>query len=220
MRCRFRIVWEDALLGIIVCGLNGVGKSTLGKALADKLGYHFIDNEDLYFPKTDPDYIYASQRTQEEVERLLLERIRTYNNFVFASVKGDYGETACSFFRYAVLIEVPRDIRLQRVINRSFGKFGKRMLEGGDLYKREESFFELVRSRSEDTVEKWIGTVKIPVIRIDGTKPIEENIGIIIERINKSAEGQYGICDLKRCLQALSCRRGNDKRRRRNDVRY
>ncbi len=63
------------------------------------------------------------------------------------------------------------------------------MLEGGDLYKREESFFELVRSRSEDTVEKWIGTVKIPVIRIDGTKPIEENIGIIIERINKSAEG-------------------------------
>ena len=177
------------MLGIIVCGLNGVGKSTLGKALADKLGYHFIDNEDLYFPKTDPDYIYASQRTREEVERLLLERIRTYNNFVFASVKGDYGETACSFFQYAVLIEVPRDIRLQRVRNRSFGKFGERMLEGGDLYKREESFFELVRSRSEDTVEKWIETVKIPVIRVDGTQPIEVNIGIIIERINKSAEG-------------------------------
>ncbi len=63
------------------------------------------------------------------------------------------------------------------------------MLEGGDLYKREESFFEFVRSRSEDTVEKWIETVKIPVIRVDGTKPIEENIGIIIECINKSAEG-------------------------------
>ncbi len=87
-------------MGIIVCGLNGVGKSTLGKALADKLDYHFIDNEDLYFPKTDPDYIYASQRTREEVERLLLEKIRTHNNFVFVSVKGDYGETACSFFRY------------------------------------------------------------------------------------------------------------------------
>lgn len=42
--------------GIIICGLNGVGKSTLGKALAEKLHFHFIDNEDLYFPKTDTNY--------------------------------------------------------------------------------------------------------------------------------------------------------------------
>lgn len=177
------------MAGIIVCGMNGAGKSTLGKALAERLNYNFIDNEDLYFPKTDPDYIYASQRTREEVEKLLLEEIRTHNNFVFVSVKGDYGETACSFFRYAVLIKVPRDIRLQRVRDRSFGKFGERMLEGGDLYEREESFFEFVRSRPEDTVEKWIGTVKIPVIQIDGTKPIEENIELIIERIYRLAEG-------------------------------
>ena len=178
------------MAGIIVCGLNGVGKSTLGKALADRLNYHFIDNEDLYFPKTDPDYIYASQRTREEVERLLLEKIRTHNNFVFVSVKGDYGETACSFFRYAVLIEVPRDIRLKRVRDRSFGKFGKRMLKGGDLYEREERFFEFVRSRSEDTVEKWIADrdEKIPVIRVDGTKQTEENIGIITEWINTAEE--------------------------------
>lgn len=131
------------MAGIIVCGLNGVGKSTLGKALADRLNYHFIDNEDLYFPKTDPEYIYASQRTREEVERLLLEKIQTHNNFVFVSVKGDYGETTCSFFRYVVLIEVSRNIRLQRVRDRSFGKFGERMLKGGDLYEREESFLNL-----------------------------------------------------------------------------
>lgn len=42
--------------GIMVCGLNGSGKSTLGKALAEKLGFHFIDNEDLFFPKTNPNY--------------------------------------------------------------------------------------------------------------------------------------------------------------------
>ena len=45
--------------GIMVCGLNGAGKSTLGKALAEKLHFYFIDNEDLYFPKTDPDNIFA-----------------------------------------------------------------------------------------------------------------------------------------------------------------
>ena len=34
-------------MGILICGLNGVGKSTLGKALAEKLNYHFIDIENL-----------------------------------------------------------------------------------------------------------------------------------------------------------------------------
>ena len=43
-------------IGILVCGSNGSGKSTVGKALAYELGYHFIDNEDLFFPKSDPNY--------------------------------------------------------------------------------------------------------------------------------------------------------------------
>lgn len=169
--------------GIIICGLNGTGKSTLGKALAEKLHFYFIDNEDLYFPKIDPAYIYAAPRTREEVEKLLLNEINKNENFVFASVKGDYGEIIYSFFQYAVLIDVPKDIRIERVKNRSFQKFGNRMLFGGDLYEQEERFFDLVKSRAENTVEKWIQTLNCPIIRIDGTKPIEENINIVIEQI-------------------------------------
>lgn len=66
--------------GILVCGLNGSGKSTLGKALAKALEPHFIDNEDLFFHKTDPDHIYASPRPKSEVERLLMseaQRMKT-----------------------------------------------------------------------------------------------------------------------------------------------
>ena len=88
--------------GIIVCGLNGAGKSTLGKALAEDLGYYFIDNENLYFPKTDMNFPYAVQRDRNEVSELLLKEIKAHENFVFTSVKGDYGEEICSFFRYAV----------------------------------------------------------------------------------------------------------------------
>ena len=86
--------------GIIVCGLNGAGKSTLGKALAGRLSYHFIDNEDLYFPGADPDYIYAAPRTREEVKRLLWGELKAHENFVFASVTGDYGKAVYPFFRY------------------------------------------------------------------------------------------------------------------------
>lgn len=169
--------------GILVCGLNGAGKSTFGKALAEKLKFHFIDNEDLYFPKTDKNYLFANPRTREEAKSLLLHDIVHYKNFVFSSVKGDYGTEVYSLFQYAILIEVPKDIRMQRVKNRSYEKFGDRMDPGGDLYEREKSFFDMVKNRKENTVEEWIQCLKCPIIRIDGTKSIEENIEFVLREM-------------------------------------
>ena len=172
-------------VGILMCGLNGAGKSTLGKALAAALNFHFIDAESLYFPKTDSDSPYASQRTHKEAETLFFREIRAHENFVFASVKGNFGDGVCPFFRYAVLIDVPKEVRVQRVRQRSFEKFGDRMLPGGDLYEQEARFFELVRSRDEHTVEKWISSLSCPVIRVDGTRTVTENVTFIIGQMRR-----------------------------------
>lgn len=169
--------------GILICGLNGAGKSTLGRALAKELHYHFIDNEDLYFPKTDPCAPYASPRSREEVETLLLAEITAHENFVFTSVKGDYGETVRHAFQYIVLLTVPREYRLERVKNRSLQKFGARALPGGELYEQEERFFDFVKSRAENTVEEWIQSMNCPVIRLDGRDPVEINVKRIRKRI-------------------------------------
>ena len=114
-------------MGLIICGMNGSGKSTLGCALAEHLGWRFIDNEDLYFPKADPEHPFTVERTQDEVERLLLAEVRRDDCFVFAAVRGNYGEKVLPYYEAAVLVEVPRDIRLERVKARSYGKFGVRM---------------------------------------------------------------------------------------------
>ena len=171
--------------GIIVCGLNGSGKSTLGKALAKRLDFYFIDNEDLYFPKMDNQYPYASPRTYEEAKNLLFHEIKVHENFVFASVKGNYGKEISPFFQLVVLIDVAKDVRMQRVRSRSFQKFGNRMLPGGDLYDQEEKFFAFVESRAENSAEEWAASLNRPVIRIHGTKPIEENLKIIIAHIQR-----------------------------------
>ncbi|MBQ2931158.1 MAG: AAA family ATPase [Clostridia bacterium] len=172
-------------MGLIICGMNGSGKSTLGRALAEHLGWRFIDNEDLYFPKTDPNHPYAAERTQAEVERLLLEEIRRDDHFVFAAVRGNYGEAVLPYYKAAVLVEVPRDIRLQRVRERSYRKFGARMMPGGDLYESEKRFYDLIAARPEDYATRWLETMKIPLLRVDGTKPVGENVAIIADWLGR-----------------------------------
>ena len=166
-------------MGLIICGMNGSGKSTLGRALAVTLGWRFIDNEDLYFPKDDPDYLFAHQRTQEEVERLLLQEVQRDARFVFAAVKGNYGDAVLPYYERAVLVEIPRELRLQRLKQRSLDKFGTRAMPGGDLYEREKWFFDHVSARPEDYAVRWLEGVDIPVLRVDGTRPVGENVALI-----------------------------------------
>ena len=170
-------------MGILICGLNGTGKSTLGRILADRMGYEFIDNEDLFFPKADPSYTFSSPRSKEEVSQLLDERISENSRFIFAAVKGNYGDRLIASLDHIIMIEVPKQIRSQRVRDRSYQKFGDKILPGGDLYDKENKWFSMTDSRPETYVTDWLETVDCPVIRIDGTLPVEENVNYILSAL-------------------------------------
>lgn len=115
-----------------------------------------------------------------------MDEAKKHPLFVFAAVKGNYGKAIIPLYQYAVIIDVPKQIRSQRIRNRSFQKFGNRMLSGGELYQQEEAFFQLAASRQEDEVESWARTLPCPVIQVDGTKPVAENVKFIIKEISSN----------------------------------
>lgn len=170
-------------MGILLCGLNGAGKSTIGRILAERMSWQFIDNEDLYFPKEDASYLFSNPRSKEEVIHLLEEKIEEDDRFVFAAVKGDYGEKLLTKLDYVVLIEVPKETRMERVKMRSVQKFGDRIQEKGDLADKENAWFSVVKSRPENFVTEWLERVPCPVLRIDGTAPVEENVNYLLEKL-------------------------------------
>lgn len=56
----------------------------------------------------------------------------------------------------AILINVPKDIRLKRVKDRSYQKFGDRISPDGDLYEKEKQFPDMVAQRSGQESEDWL----------------------------------------------------------------
>lgn len=103
---------------------------------------------------------------------------------MLASVRGDY---ACceGLFDCAVLIEVPRDLRLRRARERSFRRFGARMLPGGDLYEQEEAFFRSVASRDETLSESWCRSLRCPLIRVDGAAAPQDSLRVLLEKLHQ-----------------------------------
>jgi len=168
--------------GICICGLNGSGKTTLGAALAERLGYKHMDVEDYYFTRADNPYV--SARTRDEVEVLLLEDIKQNPCFVFSAVNGNMNSEINSCYDIVVYLEVPLELRMKRIRQRAFDKFGDRVLPDGDMYEQEEKFFEFAEKRSPEKIEEWLQTLTCRVVRLDGTKAVEYNVQTLIDRIN------------------------------------
>ncbi len=164
-------------IGILVCGLNGAGKSTLGKNLAKRLGFSFLNAEDLFFSKTGPGLSYAHPRSCHEAQALFLDFIATHENFVFACVKDPFSQEISSLFRYVVLITAPKALRLRRLKARSLQKFGGRALPGGDLYQQETAFFAMAAAREDRDIVQWAQTLALPILPVDGARSAGENAG-------------------------------------------
>lgn len=153
--------------GIIVFGLNGSGKTTVGRELARILNFKHIDHEAYAFRESEIPY--TNPRSHEECIELMLADIEKYGSFVLSAVTGDFGEIIPRFYTLAVYISAPLELRLERVKKRSYDQHGERVLEGGDMYEKEQKFFDFVALRPLSRIEQWAETPTCPVIRIDGT---------------------------------------------------
>lgn len=165
--------------GILIFGANGTGKTTLARKLAEELKIKYIDIEDYYFEKSDMPY--SKSRSKQEVLKLILADIQRADTFVLSAVKGEICDEITSMYIFAFLLSAPLEIRLERVKNRSEKKFGKRVLVGGDMYEQENKFYEFVKNRNLSSIDDWANSLKCPVIKLDGQKPISENADFIIK---------------------------------------
>jgi len=136
-----------------------------------------MDVEDYYFLKSDIPY--AKSRTQEEVKQLMLDDIKIYHNYVLASVGCNWGYEIVSTYKLAILLYAPLQVRLERIKQREFTRFGNRVLEEGDMYESSKRFHDMVASRSAEDIKQQACSLTCPVLEINATLPVKEILDLI-----------------------------------------
>ena len=87
--------------GILLLGLNGCGKTTVGRAVAAQLGFFRMDAEDYYFP-TPGDY--SASRAAAEIHRLMEQDIDCHDGFVLSCVRCNITDRMLRHIHLAVVL--------------------------------------------------------------------------------------------------------------------
>lgn len=182
--------------GIILFGGMGVGDTTLGKAVAQKLDWPHFDLDDFIW-RWDTPLPFTKTRPRDEKIAMLKEAISHHPHFVMSGSMFSFRKEFEDSFELAVFLTVPAEVRAERIRKRELTRWGARVLPGGDMYESEGSihkdYMACVRSYDEGPAEVfslaqhevWAGELPCPVLRLDGTKPIEENAQRVIEALRR-----------------------------------
>lgn len=174
---------------IHIFGASGSGTSTIGRFLAEKLGYKFMDTDDYFWLPVDPPY--TAKRPLEERLRMMREDIASSDGAVISGALVPWGNPLIPLFTLAVRVVTPTDVRLERLKKRESADFGARIQPGGDMYEDHLEFMAWaarydtagLEQRSKAEHDEWEKLLPCPEIYVDGTQAVEVSAAQIIEAL-------------------------------------
>jgi thymidylate kinase len=87
-------------------------------------------------------------------------------------------------FDLAVFLTAPIEIRMKRIENREYARWGDRVHECGDMYESQKKFREFAATRDVGLLEQRALRYSCPILRVDGTRTQKEIIDEILASIN------------------------------------
>lgn len=170
---------------IHIYGASGSGTSTIGKFIADKLGYFFMDTDDYFWEPTNPPY--TIKRKVSDRIALMQKDIAKHNGVVISGSLVDWGDELIPLFTLVIRVETDTAIRIDRLKRREREQFGSRIDPGGDMYENHRDFISWAASydsggldmRSKAKHDEWQKQVQCRHILLDGSLPVEKNFEII-----------------------------------------
>jgi adenylate kinase family enzyme len=179
---------QSARINII--GASGVGKTTLGRALAERLGVPHFDSDAYYHLPTDPPY--RVQREPEERRALLERDLAAHAGWILSGGAGTWKPAPALRYTLHVLLWLPSELRIERLLRRERELYGDRIAPGGDMAADHVAFMEWTRGYDDGTAEgtntlacheKLLRGASCPVVRLTGALPLREALDLVLAHV-------------------------------------
>ncbi|HEX8262250.1 MAG TPA: AAA family ATPase [Allosphingosinicella sp.] len=178
-----------------ITGASGCGVTTLGGALAESLGAVHIDTDDHFWIATDPPYR-LKRDVPDRLAGIAAEQARS-GRWVMSGTLDGWAEPALRDAQLIVFLEVPTEIRLDRLRRRERARFGDSLLPGGAMHETHREFIEWAAryeagtepGRSRPRHEQWLAGLALPVLRLDGTRPTTELVAAVLDPARGGGSG-------------------------------
>jgi hypothetical protein len=172
-----------------ILGASGSGTSTLGAALARRLGVSHTDADSLYWVPTDPPY--TTPRRAEDRQALLLRTLPAGGQWVFSGAATKWAAPLEPHYDLVVFLRLDPAVRMVRLRRREAARFGARILPGGDMAAISASFFAWTEAydtagssqRGLVTHEAWLADQPAPVLRLDSLAPVDDLVGSVLAAV-------------------------------------
>jgi len=157
---------------IVLIGMPGAGKTTVGKILSEKLGFDFVDMDDFIEKesgKTIPELFDVSENHFRNIESMAVKKLSTNSNFIIATGGGvvknrinieELKKNGVIVFIDRPLENIASDVEISK---RPLLKDGVHRLynlhkERYELYKEYSEFRVVNDKKIEDVVETIMGS--------------------------------------------------------------
>lgn len=168
---------------IHILGASGSGTTTLGDALAARLGVPFHDTDRFYWLPTEPPF--RQKRDIPERCRLLRAALSQTESWVLSGSLCSWGAEFVPDFTTVVFVELDSAIRMARLRERELGRYGaERIQPGGDMHEAHVAFMTWAAQyeegdfsgRSRAIHEQWLAELpaNCRVTRVRSERAVEE----------------------------------------------
>lgn len=169
---------------IHITGSSGSGTTTLGRELAQHLGFAHLDGDDYYWLPTSPPF----QKKREAADRLtaILRDLRAVPNAVVSGSMVGWGAELEDAFDLIVFLYLPAQTRVERLRTREVERFGAAdpaFLEWAAQYDQGPS-----EGRSLAKHNAWLAARKAPSIRIEEDLCVADRVRLVLEALWKARE--------------------------------
>lgn len=164
---------------IHVLGASGAGTTTLGTALAARLGCPHEDTDAYYWLPTDPPF--TAPRPPDARLTLLLPQLAGAN-WVLSGSALKWGTPLEPLYELVVFLRLDPALRMARLYRREVERYSARINPGGDMALASQAFVDWAESydtagpgqRSLAAHEQWLTALTCPILRLDSAAPVEE----------------------------------------------